>query len=275
MESDWVAYWLKELKTPRLFHRKLWEFAYVLQSIYEAGLMHEGSRGVGFGCGTEPLPSYLASKGLKVTVTDLPPDDDRVKGWSDTAQYTDSLGRSFHADLIDRAAFEQNADLRFVDMNNIPRDLSGFDFCWSICALEHIGSIERGLAFIENSLDTLRPGGLSVHTTEFNFFNDEDTIDHWGTVLFQKKHFSRLAEKLKSEGHYVAPLDFDVGRKPMDRFIDLPPWAHDASEYQRRVWSGDEQHLKLAIDGFACTCFGVIIRKAAVGDVSTCGPLST
>jgi hypothetical protein len=268
MESDWVAHWLKELKIPRLFHRKLWEFGYVLQSIYEAGLMHEGARGLGFGCGIEPLPSYLASKGVKVTVTDLPPDDSRVKGWVNTAQHTTFLDRAFHADLVERGAFEENVELRFVDMNNIPSDLLGFDFCWSICALEHVGSIQQGLAFIENSLDTLRPGGVSVHTTEFNFLNDEETIDNWGTVLFQKRHFSALAEKLKSQGHHVAALDFDVGRKPMDRFIDLPPWSHDATEYQRNIWSGDEQHIKLAVDGFACTCFGVIVRKAGDSDVS-------
>ena len=32
MESDWVRHWCNELKTPLVFHRKLWELAYVLQA---------------------------------------------------------------------------------------------------------------------------------------------------------------------------------------------------------------------------------------------------
>jgi len=31
----------------------------------------------------------------------------------------------------------------------LPADLTGFDFCWSICALEHLGTIAQGLDFIK------------------------------------------------------------------------------------------------------------------------------
>ena len=33
--------------------------------------------------------------------------------------------------------------------------------------------------------------------------------------------------RLMRKGHKVAELDFNVGDKPMDKFIDLPPFAHD------------------------------------------------
>ncbi len=133
---------------------------------------------------------------------------------------------------------------------------------WSICALEHVGSITKGLDFIENSLRTLRSGGIAVHTTEFNYMNDRQTIDDWPTVLFQKQHFRELAERLERQGHHVAPLDFDVGDKPLDKFIDLPPYAHDWTPYQHDIWKGPSPQIKLSIDGFACTCFGIIVRKA-------------
>jgi hypothetical protein len=73
LESDWAAHWLAALKIPVVFHRKLWELAYVLQALYDNEHLQPGTRGLGFGCGEEPLPSYLASLGIGITVTDLPP----------------------------------------------------------------------------------------------------------------------------------------------------------------------------------------------------------
>jgi hypothetical protein len=261
LESDWVAYWCSQLKVPVVFHRKLWELAYVLQALYENGHIRIGACGLGFGCGEEPLPSYLASTHAKITVTDLAPEEVRTRGWIASNQHTSSLDRAFKNELVDRETFSRNVELRYVDMNDIPADLTGYDFCWSICALEHIGSIKKGLDFIENSLNTLRSGGLAVHTTEFNFSNDNETIDDWPTVLFQRKHFQELSDRLRAKGHEVAQLDFDVGRAPLDRFIDVPPFSHDWPERLRAQWGGDERHIKVSVDGFPSTCFGMIVKK--------------
>jgi SAM-dependent methyltransferase len=263
LESDWAAYWLGEIKVPVVFHRKLWEYAYVLQALHDNDLLRPGARGLGFGCGAEPIGSYLAYRGLEALVTDLAPEAMAAKGWRDSGQHAASREAAFHAHLVDGASFEARVRHRFVDMNAIPDDLSGFDFCWSICALEHLGSIENGLAFIKNAMRTLRPGGVAVHTTEFNFLDDERTIDNWPTVLFQRAHFRRLAEELEALGHHVGLLDFDTGAKPLDRFIDLPPYEHDWGPAMRAHFGGESRHLKLTIDGFASTCFGVIVTKGA------------
>lgn len=232
-----------------------------MQALHENGKMVAGARGLGFGCGAEPIPSYLAARDINVTITDLPPSESAHRGWANTNQWTESLETAFHAHLVTRDQFDRNASLRFVDMNAIPDDLNGYDFCWSLCALEHLGSIQKGLDFIGNSLRVLKPGGVAVHTTEFNFFNDKETIDNWGTVLFQKAHFETLAASLRREGHEVAPLDFDVGRKPLDRFIDIPPYTQNWNDDMQTWWGGDERHIKLSIDGFPSTCFGMIVRK--------------
>lgn len=259
LESDWAAHWLAALKIPVVFHRKLWELAYVLQALYDNEHLRPGTRGLGFGCGEEPLPSYLASLGIGITVTDLPPEDARAAGWVSTTQHTGNRDVAFKSHLVDRGTFDRLVDLRYVDMNAIPADLRNYDFCWSICALEHLGSVQKGLDFIENSLATLRPGGLAVHTTEFNFLNDEETIDNWPTVLFQKRHFCHIRDRLRAEGHEVAPLDFNVGSKPLDRFIDMPPY--EWSPYMMEIWGRDQPHLKVTIDGFPATCFGLTVRK--------------
>jgi len=261
LESDWAAYWLAQLKIPRLFHRKLWEFAYLLQGLWEAGVLAPGKRGLGFGCGQEPIPSYLAARGLDLTVTDVEPEQARSSGWLGSGQHTTTIDTLFMPHLVDRGTFDSHVSLRYVDMNAIPNDLRDFDFCWSICALEHLGSIEKGLAFVRNSLGTLRPGGVAIHTTEFNFLDDNRTIDNWPTVLFQRKHFADLAAALAAAGHSVAPLDFRVGDKPLDKFIDVPPFAHDLPDPVKAEWAPSATHLKLSIDGFASTCFGLIIVR--------------
>jgi len=262
LESDWVAYWCSQLKVPVVFHRKLWELAYVLQASRESGMIRAGARGLGFGCGQEPLASYFAGRDLKITVTDLPLDRVQSAGWERSGQHASALDSAFKPYLVSREQFDENVGLRYVDMNDIPPDLADFDFCWSVCALEHLGSIEKGLRFVENSLATLRPGGLSVHTTEFNFADDAQTIDDYPTVLYQKKHFQDLKERLGSAGHFVAPLDFDVGSKPLDRFIDLPPFKHDWPAALKEQWRDGEAHIKLSVHGFPVTCFGVIVRKS-------------
>lgn len=262
MQSAWAAYWCKQLQVAVCFHRKVWEYCYLLQGLFEADMLRDGVRGLGFGCGEEPIPSLLAQLGCRVTVTDLEPAEAAQKGWVETAQHASSLESCHHPHLVSRDTFLAKVEHSYADMNAIPSHLRDYDFCWSLCSLEHLGSIRKGLDFIEASLETLRPGGIAIHTTEFNYLNDKETIDNWPTVLFQRRHFEDLSAHLIAKGHAVAPLDFDTGAGPMDRFIDLPPYAHDLHGAGTAYGTG-AQHLKLMLDGFAATCFGIIIRKAA------------
>ena len=260
IESPWAAHWAGQLKLPVIYHRKLWELTYIMQVIHEHGYLREGTRGVGFGCGIEPLPSYLASQGVEVTITDLDQTSATALGWINTNQYASTLDHAFHPRLVSRETFDRNVKFRVVDMNDIPPDLVDYDFCWSTCAVEHLGSISKGLHFIKQSLQTLKPGGLSVHTVELNIENDGPTIDNWGTVLFQRKHMEKVADDLRRDGHFVADLDFNYGDGPLDRFIDIPPYQ--GSKKDPTAITGQPLHLKLGVDGFVATCFGIIVRKA-------------
>ncbi|MCI4677319.1 methyltransferase domain-containing protein [Rhodoblastus acidophilus] len=263
LESDWCAHWCAQLRIPVVFHRKIWEFCFLLQALAESGQLAPGRRGLGFGCGEEPIASYLASRGVQATVTDLQSEEAAAAGWRDTGQHLSSLEQAYKDYLVPREAFDALVSHRSVDMNALPDDLAGHDFCWSICALEHLGSIEKGMDFVVNSLRTLKPGGVAIHTTEFNFLDNGRTLDNWPTVLPQRRHFEALAERLRADGHEVAPLDFDIGEKPLDRFIDVPPYPGDPSgKLETMRAQHDSTHIKLSIDGFASTCFGLIVRKA-------------
>jgi hypothetical protein len=267
VESPWFAYWCSQLRTAPFYHRKLWEYAYVLQALHDAGVMRDGARGLGFGCGEEPIASYLASRAVEVTVTDLDPARARGLGWMETGQHTSAIEQAFRADLVSRDVFDRHVRLEYVDMNDIPADLDGrHDFCWSICALEHLGSIDHGLKFVERSMDTLRPGGVAVHTSEFSYFEGDALVDRGPTVLFRRSHYEGLAERLRRRGFEVGGVSFDTGTDPLDRFIDVPPYSWDAEVAHRWGQLGvDVGHLKLSVDGVASTCFGLVVRKPVGG----------
>ena len=266
IESDWLRYWCQQLKIQPIYHRKIWELCYVAQAIYEYSSFDEPRSGIGFGCGEEPLPSLFASFGHTITVTDLHPDRVKGLGWAETAQHTDNLGKVHFADIIDRATFDRQVNLKYVDMNAIPKDLDEqYDYCWSVCALEHLGSISKGLDFVKNSMRVLKPGGVAVHTTEFNYTNEPETIDNWPTVIFQQNHIEKLADELHKSGYEMAPLNFNAGDGILDRFIDIPPYSFGEGWLNRETWGDVNQgaHLKMSLDGFPCTCIGLIVRKPA------------
>lgn len=259
IESDWCAYWTRELGIEFAYHRKLWELAYVLQALHDNDCLQAGKRGVVFGCGRESIPSYCAARGIKILATDLPQSSSDARGWIETDQHADSLEALHHPHLCTLDQLRANVERRAVDMNAIPSDIQGYDFCWSICALEHLGSIERGLAFIEKSLKTLKPGGVAVHTTEFAFLNVSRTLDEGSTVIFLRRHFEELQARLARSGHWLAPFDFHPGDGPMDKFIDGPPFPGDKRSHLLAYWP--QYHLKVLIEGVPSTCFGLIVRK--------------
>jgi 2-polyprenyl-3-methyl-5-hydroxy-6-metoxy-1,4-benzoquinol methylase len=246
-QSPIYAYWCRRICEVPRHHRKQWEFVYIAHVLAKRAMLIPGSRGLGFGVGQEPLPAAFASYGCEILATDLQTDDAAKAGWAATNQHAERDTMRWEG-LCDRADFERLVRFEHADMNDIPARYRGFDFTWSACSLEHLGSIEKGLAFIENSLHTLRTGGVAVHTTELNCDSDTDTIDHEGTVLFRKSDFQKFARQMQKKGHGVAPLNFNLGSQELDRHIDVPPYSSD-------------RHLKLKLGKFATTSFGIVVTK--------------
>jgi len=143
--------------------------------------------------------------------------------------------------------FEERVSFRRVDMRDLPDDLVDFDFTWSSCAFEHLGSIDNGLRFIVDQLRTLRPGGVAVHTTELNVSSNTDTLETDEIVLFRRCDIERLAAELVASGHSIE-CTFHTGDYPNDRWIDSAPFTNT--------------HLKMALGPYVTTSFGVLVRKA-------------
>lgn len=246
--SDSYAFWCKEFAELPHFHRKQWEYCYVLQALYHYGKIQEGSKGIGFGVGSEPLPAVFAKYGCQITATDQSFENAKTTGWVESNQYLISLERLWKPQICEKDLFFRNVSFREVNMNDIPADLKDFDFTWSSCALEHLGSIENGLSFIKNSLNCLKTGGVAVHTTEFNLSSNIATIRAGGTVLYRERDIERLIAELTALGHTVIPLNLHPGTSDLDIYVDFPPYQSD-------------NHIKLLLNNFVSTSFGIIVIK--------------
>ena len=240
--------WVAQIRDKKRYHRKQWEFVFILQNLNIRFLLENGRSGLGFGVGQEPLPALMASRGVSVTATDLDLDGAIQKGWAATNQHTTSLAVLNNLGICEPALFNKLVGFRNVDMNNIPADLTGYDFCWSSCAFEHLGSIELGLQFVENSLKCLKPGGVAVHTTEYNCQSNRKTLAKGGTVIFRQRDILELAKRLRSAGHQLF-LNLNQGNQDLDKHVDMPPYAQD-------------NHLKLQLSKYVTTSIGLVVQKA-------------
>jgi hypothetical protein len=246
---DAYRYWSSAMGLVPTLHRKHWEFFYICQALHERGLLAAGRTGLGFGVGREPLPALFASLGCTIVATDQAADEALRGGWKESRQHANDVAVLERPEICDPAIFRQRVSFAVADMNNIPTNLAGrFDFCWSVCSLEHLGSLEHGLRFVENSIDTLKIGGLAVHTTEFNLLSNTATLESPGLSIYRRRDLEKLAKRLEQAGHRVEPLNLSSGNTLVDGYIDLPPYHN-------------EPHLRLRIGEYNCTSVGLITTR--------------
>ena len=141
IEHDWLRHWSRQLGTPPVYHRKLWEDCFVLQALWEAGMLAPGRRGPRLrggagGAAGDPRRTWRGGGG------------DRPRWQTRTGA---RLDRNRPAWQRDRGAvppgpagprrFDALVGFRPADMSRLPADLlqGGFDLVWSVCALEHLG----------------------------------------------------------------------------------------------------------------------------------------
>jgi hypothetical protein len=232
------------------FHRKTWEWAAICQALHERGLLAPGRSGCGFAVGREPLASVFARHGVNVLATDLAADQS-AGTWTETGQHAASLDALYWDKVVDRPTFD--ARIRFLpqDMRALdPAALGTHDFIWSSCSFEHLGSLEAGLQFVLRSTALLRPGGIAVHTTEFNVSDEENTVTTGDSVIYRRRDISSLAHRLRLIG---------CG---MERFDDFPGTAPEDIEYDHHpYYQNDRAHIKLLLHGYVATSCLLIITK--------------
>ena len=251
--SPWFTRWCAELAIPPAAHRKSWEFAFVPEVLSRMGQLEAGKRGLGFGVGREPFVSLLASHEVDVVATDLEPTAREAKGWIRSGQHADSVDHMCWEEVCSLERFREHVSWRPVDMRAIPGDLADFDFCWSICSLEHLGTLEAGLEFIRNSIATLKPGGIAVHPTEFNLSSNDETVESGPTSIYRRRDMEALKQRLENDGHEVAAFDFTVGDGLLDHYVDIPPYF-------------DEPCLRFLFATFTLTSVAIVVRAGDRGN---------
>jgi SAM-dependent methyltransferase len=186
--------------------------------------------------------------GCEILATDLDPEVAERQGWwTRTNQHAGVLAQLNEANICDPDLFARKVSYRSCDMNAIPSELKGFDFVWSSCSLEHLGSLRNGLEFIKRSLDCLKPGGIAVHTTEFNLGTNDRTLETNAVVAYRKKDIENLALELLGMGCEIPQINFSPGDQLLDRVVDRPPYRHS--------------HLKLLYSRHLLTSIGLFIVK--------------
>lgn len=238
------------------YHRKIWEDVVIAQTFIDHVMEPAIARGketskkpklraLGFGCGKEPIPKWLADNRVNVIATDAPGIN---PAWDDTNQRSHNLT---DLGIVDGDSNSKFVEFREVDMNAIPDDLlrGEFDFTWSCGSFEHIGGIDQSLKFFRDQMRCLKPGGIACHTTELNIdLGARETIDNDNLVLFRDLDLSILAGMLWAQGDSLWVPDLTQGDTKIDRFVDRPPYTAP-------------HHLNIEIGGFVTTSIVLIATR--------------
>lgn len=251
---DDAAYtrWLELLDERNAFHRKTWEWCYIMESLDRNRVLRPGRRVLGFGVGREPIVPALAALGVTVVATDQP--SGQAGAWSSTGQHASELAAIRRPSVCPDDRFTQLVSFEAVDMNAIPQHLRGFDGVWSSCCFEHLGSPDAGFDFVMASMECVRPGGVAVHTTEIDCA-DNDEIAVQGSVaagdyvcFYRARDLRRLVRRLRGAGHRLK-CNFHVSEShPAERKIDVQPYTHNP-------------HIRLRVGDRVVTSFGLEIIK--------------
>jgi len=106
-------------------------------------------------------------------------------------------------------------------------------------------------------MDCLKPGGVAVHTTEFNLSSNDKTVADGPCVIYRLRDIEAVCGQLVAQGHTVEPLDVQPGHHRLDRFVDEPPYCDWFTTPPPKV-----THLRLNLWGHASTSIALVIRKA-------------
>lgn len=214
----------KTFKTEKIINRKWWEFSVIHRAVeHSVDFKKKGAdvRGFGFGVGIEPLgPAFVAAGATKIVVSDMPPADNKEWG---PDQHAAAIEGTMNTAICPKDVYLKAASFMHVNMLRLPADLlqGGYDFVWSCSSLEHTGTIERSLTFLKDTIKMLKPGGVSVHTTEFIVSSAHHTVEIPNTfTMLRKKDIERLAVEVEGLGAKLTRRDYFAGGEHEDSRCD-------------------------------------------------------
>jgi hypothetical protein len=246
-------------------HRKQWEFYVIYKKLLEYLGDFNYKKGLGFAVGQEVIVPLFLNLNADITATDLNTNDSDALAWINSNEhisngfdkYVDS--GYIKKDILNKCNFD------FINMNNIPSKylMNEYNFIWSSCALEHLGSLQNGLNYIINSLKCLKKGGIAVHTTEYNFKSNDNTLQTSGCVSYRKKDIEWLICEIEKLGYYIEPINFNRNDNIVNNYIDPFPYIGSTSAIFFDVNNYDilKSHINLNIEGHCSTSIYIVIQN--------------
>lgn len=243
---------LREL--PR-FHRKQWEFAMILLALRRGGALRPEAVGLSMGAGKERLLYAVAQHVRQVVATDL---YDAATEW-DKARTTDP-DRYIKEDKPFPVDDARLRGLR-MDMRSLDFEDGAFDFCYSSCAIEHIGSRQDFLRHLSEAHRVLKDGGLYAFTTELHF--GPETIEHPHNYYFSPEYLAGLI----ADCPFVAGSEIDAGiahhriNYPLPQ--NLGTLCTDGPGRLVNRYITEASHVQLLLGKHPFTSVSVVLRKQA------------
>jgi SAM-dependent methyltransferase len=200
-----------ELREPARLHRKQWEFALIFLVLRRLGLVRPDTVGLSLGGGTERLLYSLAHHIKHMTVTDLY-DPNTTWDCARTENPDEFVRSQKPFDVDDSKYHALRMDMRSLDFPD-----RSFDFCYSSCAIEHIGDDADFIRHFNEVARVLKHDGVYVLTTEVSYLSQ--TIRDPNNYVFSPDYLVDLFARSNLE-----PI-FDCDARITHNRTNVPlPW---------------------------------------------------
>lgn len=201
------------LEAPVL-HRKQWEFGMIFLTLKKAQMLEDNKRGLSMGSGKEVLLYAVARQVKHLNVTDLY----STESLWECAKTTDP--DEFIRKNKPFPVEEDKISAQRMDMRHLAFADCAFDFAYSSCAFEHIGTDDDFLQHLNEVYRVLKDGGVYVLTTEFTC--EKETVPIPNNYIFSAEHLDRVigASKFVPESRFDARLSEQSANFPMPGRVD-------------------------------------------------------
>ena len=246
-----------DLRELARFHRKQWEFAMILLALRRGGVLHPDAVGLSMGSGKERLLYAVAQHVQRVVATDL---YDLQTEW-ETA-HTQDPDRYIKEDKpfpVDDAKLQ---GLR-MDMRSLDFEDRTFDFCYSSCAIEHIGGRDDFLKHLAEVYRVLKDGGIYALTTELHY--GPETIEHAHNYYFSPAYVADLLAA--SCFSYEPEIDARLARHRINYPLpqNLETLASGGPDGLAHRYFGEAPHVQLLLGKHPFGSLSLVLRKDGRG----------
>ena len=206
-----------ELCEPPVLHRKQWEFGKIFLALKKAGMLKADKRGLSMGSGIEVVLYSIARRVQHLTVTDLY-SSESLWECAKAANPDEFVRKNKRFPIDDNRLSALNMDMRSLAFGDC-----SFDFAYSSCAFEHIGTDPDFLQHLNEVYRVLKDGGIYVMTTEFTCENE--TIPIPNNYIFSAGHLDRLIAGTR----FIPEKRFDARISEQSVNFPVPAQVNDLS----------------------------------------------